>query len=797
MNSNRNCIISVASIERIRRTVLALAASAAVLVAAHPVQSHEDIIYQVRKGDTLWELSQRYLGDGANYDQIFENNAHSISDPDLILEGQKLIVPGVHTDAGNLEISNVQAADATSLYDIEEGLRDSLEVGFEQSDALKIALDLIEVPTRIQVVSLEQAQREKLELSLAAARVLGSTEAWHSGVFISNDIISQVVSSLENIKLDYDGTDVNLRGATIEIASAELASQVGSLFANLGIRATRGELSVGLTLNAAIEFDRFDNSADGNRNAVFKLTPVEIIPELVFEGVSVRQKALWVNVSPVVQELFGAANSFELPVPIPSMHSIELAIDRETTDVFDEEKDRSITYTTKMAERSIEIVSTAAAPVFTSRGLYLASGPKSFNEIEAAVSTISTEEIPITDLSTELEGRVASWQFQESDIEVFVGANFLETSIEELGAGPTASRVINVQSTRVTGNLAEDRWRDKFLGDGGVWAAFANDNAVRASISWAKVDASFSDNGIDLSAALSFQGKADVKFHFDPLIGGGIGTSIGMDTNSNANVRLRVTPDFVQDGDLKFGYLTVASECQLIRADIRSDGKFKVSKSWATVPSVGARLGIPIGKEPLFEDVVLINQSEVVDLGVDPFKVEDWKPDGRVFGAIISVTPSRLYATSDGIRAGAELSFSPFEPGTTPSDVEQKKHVARKQKEDAQIRAQDWISRNEFKPTCDLDSEIALLLGPVEIGKNNELVKLVTNAINDAWDGPGKNNEVTKLLREAGVDVEDVGIKDIYQKAEQRFNKAKDRLGKPLEKPGKTAKCVLTLGNSC
>lgn len=49
--------------------------------------------HEVQKGDTLWAVAERYTGNGANYQKIFEANRPMLSDPDKIYPGQMLRIP--------------------------------------------------------------------------------------------------------------------------------------------------------------------------------------------------------------------------------------------------------------------------------------------------------------------------------------------------------------------------------------------------------------------------------------------------------------------------------------------------------------------------------------------------------------------------------------------------------------------------------------------------------------------------------------------------------------------------------
>lgn len=51
--------------------------------------------YTVKKGDTLWGISKKYLGNGAKYNLIFNANKGKIKNPNLIYVGQVLTIPQV------------------------------------------------------------------------------------------------------------------------------------------------------------------------------------------------------------------------------------------------------------------------------------------------------------------------------------------------------------------------------------------------------------------------------------------------------------------------------------------------------------------------------------------------------------------------------------------------------------------------------------------------------------------------------------------------------------------------------
>lgn len=66
-------------------------------VAANGLSAPESEVeveyYVIEKGDTLWAIASKFLGNGSKYPEIFEANREVIEDPDLIFPGQKIRIP--------------------------------------------------------------------------------------------------------------------------------------------------------------------------------------------------------------------------------------------------------------------------------------------------------------------------------------------------------------------------------------------------------------------------------------------------------------------------------------------------------------------------------------------------------------------------------------------------------------------------------------------------------------------------------------------------------------------------------
>lgn len=58
-----------------------------------PEPEAKPVFHTVVKGDNLWKISEKTLGNGARYKEIFEANRPMLKDPDKIYPGQVLRIP--------------------------------------------------------------------------------------------------------------------------------------------------------------------------------------------------------------------------------------------------------------------------------------------------------------------------------------------------------------------------------------------------------------------------------------------------------------------------------------------------------------------------------------------------------------------------------------------------------------------------------------------------------------------------------------------------------------------------------
>lgn len=60
---------------------------------AKPTTSTTKRYHTVEPGDSLWSLAKKYYGKGSDWNKIYNANKDQVKNPDLILDGWKLVIP--------------------------------------------------------------------------------------------------------------------------------------------------------------------------------------------------------------------------------------------------------------------------------------------------------------------------------------------------------------------------------------------------------------------------------------------------------------------------------------------------------------------------------------------------------------------------------------------------------------------------------------------------------------------------------------------------------------------------------
>jgi hypothetical protein len=390
-------------------------------------------------------------------------------------------------------------------------------------------------------------------------------------------------------------------------------------------------------------------------------------------------------------------------------------------------------------------------PVFVDGGVWLgaqrrAGGQATLEPVARGARTDGQLDAEIKDLRTKL-AQVKGPAMGSGDLAIWLNGNTFGALLQRVSALPPAQRTATINSSGYQGRLADKEWSDKILGKGGAFAEFNKPDAVQASVLLDAVGATWqARSGLALTARAKLTSKTDIHVHVDPLIGGGVGTSVGMvgDADVQASGRLEIATLAI--GNRTVLVLVPKMECRVTTVAMKTDGKVAGSWGWTNVPAIGARVETPALNSMLSAQVLLSDAPNVVrgrtdkdeplpvKIGTDLFRVTPaWK------SAQLAIRPLAASAEEEGFLIAAAVDVS----------SSQERDEAAKARKDAEEKLKRDVA-DMLKPAeCSGETSIAVTLGDIEIGPNNEIVKFLRNSWNDITKGPGKNNEVVKILKAA------------------------------------------------
>jgi LysM repeat protein len=99
-------------------------ATAAVILALLPgmLLAQETRTHTVVRGETLWDIAARYYQDGYQWTRIVQANPDKISNPDRIIAGTELVIPGAGTQVTGVAVTSEPMAPGQPLAEMPPGM---------------------------------------------------------------------------------------------------------------------------------------------------------------------------------------------------------------------------------------------------------------------------------------------------------------------------------------------------------------------------------------------------------------------------------------------------------------------------------------------------------------------------------------------------------------------------------------------------------------------------------------------------------------------------------------------------
>ena len=233
------------------------------------------------------------------------------------------------------------------------------------------------------------------------------------------------------------------------------------------------------------------------------------------------------------------------------------------------------------------------------------------------------------------------------------------------------------------------------------------------------------DSGLTLPISVGLHAQASVELNIDVIASGIVRTSVGLLGDGSVSMTPSARPILISDGAQRLAALQFSRTCTSVRADIRTDGVLKTDFGWTKVPSVGGRVTVPIGPIP----PVLLLDGRRQFLRLPTNVLGTWEAVPRYPAVLLTMAPLSLTANADGADFAVDVSSDPIaikqDSPTRDTDLNAVEQRARDEAAAVQTATDASLQSLAKAETCPQNSEFALLLGDLEFGQNNDLVKVL------------------------------------------------------------------------
>lgn len=342
---------------------------------------------------------------------------------------------------------------------------------------------------------------------------------------------------------------------------------------------------------------------------------------------------------------------------------------------------------------------------------------------------------------------LAAYEKEASDgVRAWLNGAFLARTLDDLGKLSPEARTATVEVDTHEGALLNDNWYDKVLGKGGIEVRLENDDGGgKATLT---PHAQWTPEGLVVGLDVTGDADVDLHVHVDPLVGGGVGTSLGAHGEISGKGSAVMRMSAIGTNARAFLLFPEVLANSGLQVQLKTDGKLKfdlLGKNFTMdVPGLGARasLSIPAGILPRI--AVLTNEPFLVGL---PKLAEAGTKNGIALpdslrSTYIVFDPQEASLSSGGYFLTANASLKNLTPNSAKEQRELVRNELRQPKPDTRIAVGD----------------VEVLIGDLAFGSNNDLIKFFLTAVNtlkDAIDevekaGKAVEREARKIAKETG-----------------------------------------------
>jgi hypothetical protein len=299
-------------------------------------------------------------------------------------------------------------------------------------------------------------------------------DAWGAGLFLSDKGLRAAASTLKGMRIASATDDVTLTFDDLSIRSRPSFMEV-----EIALSASSPSRNAALKAKAVAElvFRGIVHKDEQTAILRFGLIPIEIVPEVAWYGFDLKGGKLASDL--IVGELLsGMIGSAPIELPLPNGFSANLGSERTGTAPINKDLGSKLTYVLTVPPISLSGSLQAVSPFFVQGGLWLLASEKPIDGLSALPDPAGRSQKVLVRETEEIRSIIEAVGAPAGDAVVWIGSELLLSAVNRVAGLPLDERRVAFRSTKVEGRIAEKKWRDDILGDGGTFAEFMDDKSV-------------------------------------------------------------------------------------------------------------------------------------------------------------------------------------------------------------------------------------------------------------------------------------------------------------------------------
>lgn len=508
-----------------------------------------------------------------------------------------------------------------------------------------------------------------------------------------------------------------LEDLEIEVEQIVLSGGEGVATAAFQMAARKKGKADALLLKASGEArpGAFARNTDGAGVVSFAINVSTVQPGAEFRGERFLSGDLIGSLSAgVINEAFGDALTLRIPLPV----DLAVPLKSESELSFNTPAGGLVNVKVTTPDVTIPMGFESLATVFCPSGLWVCSDFK-----PAAASTA-----PVAPRISEYEATGGT------EAKVLLSARMVEQIINDYSGKEDVLRTAKAEVTGHQGDLFEKRMEADGLGKGGLKIWLENDAGTGSLTVKPRAAWNPGKGVVDIVCDYRASAEADLHVHVDPVVSGGVGTSVGCRGSSGATVSGTLAVKvFAGPAGSAVGLAPEFAAGQALVAKASTNGKLKFDflngMASVNVPDIGVKVELPVPPD-IVPFIPVLNSAPIRI----PLPAAKEPAEAQPAPYVVAVAKDKPVATKDGFVVGFDISISQMNKADA--------NAARKSVAEALDTARH--------PKLEI-GKIALLVGDLEFGQNNELVRILATFVKTVGDAANAIAGTAKdVARETG-----------------------------------------------